>query len=88
MKTLSFYLSEAQDNLGHEIQAGDMIQFRANSMMLYGEVKEITDDERSKFVVKTLGWFGDESMRSKVKEQYRVNTTSASVYKLNILKRQ
>lgn len=88
MKTLSFYLSEAQDNLGHEIQAGDMIQFRANSMMLYGEVKEITDDERSKFVVKTLGWFGDESMRSKVKEQYRVNTTSTSVYKLNIVKRQ
>ena len=55
MKTLSFYLSEAQDNLGHEVQVGDMIQFRANSMMLYGEVKEITDDERSKFVVKTLG---------------------------------
>lgn len=55
MKTLSFYLSESQDNLGHEVQVGDMIQFRANSMMLYGEVKEITDDERSKFVVKTLG---------------------------------
>lgn len=88
MKTLSFYLSEAQDNLGHVVQVGDMIQFRANSMMLYGEVKEITDDERSKFVVKTLGWFGDESMRSKVKEQYRVNTASTSVYKLNLVKRQ
>lgn len=88
MKTLSFYLSEAQDNLGHEVQVGDMIQFRANSMMLYDEVKEITDDERSKFVVKTLGWLGDESMRSEVKEQYRVNTTSTSVYKLNIVKRQ
>lgn len=88
MKTLSSYLSEAQDNLGHDVQVGDMIQFKANNMMLYGEVKEITDDARSKFVVKTLGWFGDESMRSKVKEQYRVNTTSTSVYKLNLVKRQ
>lgn len=88
MKTLSSYISEAQDNLGHEVQVGDMIQFRANSTMLYGEVKEITDDEHSKFVVKTLGWFGDESMRSKVKEQYKVNTTSTSVYKLNLVKRQ
>ena len=69
--------------LGHEIKVGDWIQFHAGGMQLWGEVTEITNDEKEKYVVKTLGWYGDKSLRSKVKESYKVNTASKSVYLLN-----
>ena len=83
MKSLKDYILEAHDMLGHEIKVGDWIQFQSGGMQLWGEVTEITDDEKEKYVVKTLGWYGDKSLRSKVKESYKVNTTSKSVYLLN-----
>jgi len=83
MKSLKDYILEAHDMLGHEIKVGDWIQFHAGGMQLWGEVTEITDDEKEKYVVKTLGWYGDKSLRSKVKESYKVNTASKSVYLLN-----
>ena len=83
MKDLKDFISEAHDMLGHEIHVGDWIQFASGGIQLYGEVTEITDDEKEKYIVKTLGWFGDKSFRSKVKETYKVNTTSKSVYQIN-----
>jgi hypothetical protein len=83
MKSLKDYILEAHDILGHEIKVGDWIQFHAGGMQLWGEVTEITNDEKEKYVVKTLGWYGDKSLRSKVKESYKVNTASKSVYLLN-----
>lgn len=83
MKSLKDYILEAHDMLGHEIKVGDWIQFHAGGMQLWGEVTEITNDEKEKYVVKTLGWYGDKSLRSKVKESYKVNTASKSVYLLN-----
>lgn len=83
MKSLKDYILEAHDMLGHEIKVGDWIQFYAGGMQLWGEVTEITNDEKEKYVVKTLGWYGDKSLRSKVKENYKVNTASKSVYLLN-----
>lgn len=81
MKTIKTF--EAHDMLGHEIHVGDWIQFHAGGLQLWGEVTEITNDEKEKYVVKTLGWYGDKSLRSKVKESYKVNTDSKSVYLLN-----
>ena len=83
MKSLKDYILEAHDMLGHEIKVGDWIQFHAGGIQQWGEVKEVTDDEKEKYVVKTLGWYGDKSLRSKVKESYKVNTASKSVYLLN-----
>lgn len=86
MKGLVQFINEAQDNLGHEVQVGDMIQFRAestsNSILVLGEITKIIDDEHSKFVVKTIGWFGDDTVRSKVKKQYNVNGEDSNVYKV------
>lgn len=87
MRHLSQYLNEVQDYIGNELKVGDMIQFKSSGIMLWGEITEITNDERSKFIVKTLGWFGDKTLRSKVKEQYKVNVSSTSVYKVNLVKR-
>ena len=39
--------------------------------------------KKKKYVVKTLGWYGDKSLRNKVKERYKVNTTSKSVFLVN-----
>lgn len=83
MKSLKDYISEAYDMLGHEIKVGDWIQFQSGGLQLWGEVTEITNNEKEKYVVKTLGWFGDKSFHSKVKESYKVNTASKSVYLLN-----
>lgn len=81
MKTIKTF--EAHDMLGHEIHVGDWIQFQSGGLDLWGEITEITNDEKEKYVVKTLGWFGDKSLRNKIKETYKVNTTSKSVYALN-----
>lgn len=83
MKSLKDYILEARDVLGHEIKVGDWIQFHAGGIQLWGEVTEITNDEKEKYVVKTLGWYGDKSLRNKLKETYKVNTASKSVYLLN-----
>lgn len=84
MKSIYEYLlEEARDVLGHDIKVGDWIQFHAGGMQLYGEVTEITDEEKSKYIIKTLGWYGDANLRSKVKETYKVATNSKSVYLLN-----
>jgi hypothetical protein len=38
-------------------------------------------------VIKTLGWYGDESQRSQVKLSYKVNANSKSLYLLNKIKK-
>lgn len=81
MKTIKTF--EAYDMLGHEIRVGDWIQFQSGGIQLWGEVTEITDDEKEKYVVKTLGWYGDKSLRNKVKERYKVNTSSKSIFLVN-----
>ena len=83
MKSLKDYILEAYDMLGHEIHVGDWIQLQSGGIQLLGEVTEITDDEKEKYIVKTLGWYGDKSLRNKVKEQYKVKTTSKSVFLVN-----
>lgn len=77
MRHLSQYLNEAQDHIGNDLNIGDMVQFRtestSNSILVLGEITKIIDDEHSKFVVKTIGQFGDDTLRSKVKKQHNVN---------------
>ena len=88
MKALNTFINEKNyDILGHELNVGDTIEFQAGGLRLYGEIESVTDEERAKFVIKTLGWSGDSSLRSKVKEQYKVNVTSKSIYKVNIIKK-
>lgn len=88
MKALNTFINEKNyDILGHELNVGDTIGFQSGGLNLYGEIESITDEERAKFVIKTLGWSGDSSLRSKVKEQYKVNVTSKSIYKVNIIKK-
>lgn len=86
MRHLSQYLNEAQDHIGNDLNIGDMIQFRtestSNSILVLGEITKIIDDEHSKFVVKTIGWFGDDTLRSKVKKQYNVSGDDSYVYKV------
>lgn len=86
MKCLSQYISEAQDHIANELNVGDMIQFRtestSNSILVLGEITKIIDDEHSKFTVKTIGWFGDDTLRSKVKKQYNVSGDDSYVYKV------
>ena len=88
MKALNTFINEKNyDILGHELNVGDTIGFQSGGLNLYGEIESVTDEERAKFVIKTLGWFGESSLRSKVKEQYKVNVTSKSIYKVNIIKK-
>jgi hypothetical protein len=87
MKNLSDYILEGYDMLGHDVQVGDCIQFSSGGIQLYGEVTEIIEGDKEKYVVKALGWYGDKSLRNKIKETYKVNTTSKSVYKLNKIKK-
>lgn len=78
-----YILNEGRDMLGHEIKVGDWIQFHSGGVQLYGEVTEISEDEKEKYTIKTLGWYGDKSLRSKVKETYKINASSKSIYLLN-----
>ena len=88
MKALNTFINEKNyDILGHELNVGDTIGFQSGGLNLYGEIESITDEERAKFVIKPRGWSGDSSLRSKVKEQYKVNVTSKSIYKVNIIKK-
>lgn len=88
MKALNTFINEQNyDILGHELNVGDTIGFQAGGLHLYGEIESVTDEERAKFVIKTLGWFGESSLRDKVKEHYKVNVTSKSIYKVNLIKK-
>lgn len=83
MIDLKDYILEGHDMLGHDLKVGDLIQFHANGLQLWGEIAEIHDDEKEKYTIKTLGWYGDKSLKSKVKETYKINAASKSIYLLN-----
>jgi hypothetical protein len=87
MKNLSDYISEGYDMLGHKVKVGDWIQFQSAGLKLWGEVEEIIPGDKEKYVIKTLGWYGDESQRSQVKLSYKVNANSKSLYLLNKVKK-
>lgn len=89
MKSLAQYITnEDYDMLGHELHVGDWIQFQSVGLKLYGEITEITTDEKPKYIIKTMGWYGDPSLRSKVKEQYKINTSSKSLFLLNVMNKK
>lgn len=83
MIDLKDYILEGNDMLGHDLKVGDWIQFRANGVQLWWEITEIHDDEKEKYTIKTLVWYGDKSLKSKVKEIYKINAASKSIYLLN-----
>ena len=87
MKNLTEYISEGYDMLGHVVKVGDWIQFQSAGLKLWGEVEEIIPGDKEKYVIKTLGWYGDESQRSQVKLSYKVNANSKSLYLLNKVKK-
>ena len=72
------------DALSHEINVGDFIQFKSKDAMPYGQVIEIIEGDKPKYVVKTLGWFGDEN--TKIKKEYRVNVDAKHIAKINLNK--
>ena len=80
MIDLKDYILEGHDMLGHDIKVGVWIQFRANGVQLWWEIIEIHDDEKEKYTIKTLEWYGDKSLKSKVKEIYKINAASKSIY--------
>ena len=70
------------DALANEVKVGDFIQFKSKDIMPYGQVIEITDGDKPKYVVRTLGWFGDENVT--VKNQYHVNVDAKHIAKLQL----
>lgn len=82
MKALSNYLLEHEDCLGHELKIGDYISFASSGIHPYGQIVDITDGDKPKYVVKTLGWRGDPN--KKPKEQYKVNVTANHVFQLEM----
>ena len=87
LKDLKDYILEWRDMLGHELKVGDWVEFQSGGIGLWGEIEEITDEEKQKYVIKTMGWFGDKSLRSKVKPSYRINVTSKSLFLVNKVKK-
>ena len=60
-ENLKDYILEWRDMLGHELKVGDWVEFQSGGIGLWGEIEEITDEEKQKYVIKTMGWFGDKS---------------------------
>lgn len=84
MKSLTRFINEHHDSLGHELKVGDFIQFDTSGFIVYGQIQEITEGDKPKFVVKSLGWIGAPELRDKVKPEYKVNVTSKSIAQINI----
>lgn len=82
MNNLTKYIFEHTDALANEVKVGDFIQFKSKDIMPYGQVIEITDSDKPKYVVRTLGWFGDENVT--VKNQYHVNVDAKHIAKLQL----
>jgi len=88
MKDIVQYITENYDMLGNSIEVGDMIEFQTGGLRLYGKIESVTDDERPKYVVKTYGFYGDPSLRTRVKEKYTVPVTSKSIFKVNLVQKE
>ena len=84
MKSLIQFILEHNDSLGHELKVGDFIQFDTTGFIVYGQIQEITDDDKPKYVVKSLGWIGAPELKEKVKSQYKVNVGSKSVAQISL----
>jgi hypothetical protein len=84
MKSFKQYLFEQEyDVLGHELKVGDFIMFKSSGINLNGQIQDFIDGDKPKWVVKPLGWSGDESQRDKIKKSYKINVTSKDIYKCN-----
>jgi len=84
MKSIVNFINEHHDSLGHELNVGDFIQFDTSGFIVYGQIQEITEGDKPKFVVKSLGWIGAPELKEKVKPEYKVNVTSKSIAQINI----
>lgn len=84
MKSLTQFILEHKDSLGHELKVGDFIQFNTTGFIVYGQIQEITNDNKPKYVVKSLGWIGAPELKEKVKPVYKVNVESKSVAQISL----
>ena len=84
MKSIANFINEHDDSLGHELKVGDFIQFNTTGFIVYGQIQEITDDDKPKYVVKSLGWIGAPELKEKVKSEYKVNVGSKSVTQISL----
>lgn len=84
MKSITNFINEHHDVLGHELHIGDFIQFATSGFTVYGQIQEITDGDKPKYIVKSLGWLGSSELREKVKPEYKVNVTSKSIAQINL----
>ena len=84
MKSLAQFILEHNDSLGHELNVGDFIQFDTTGFIVYGQIQEITDGYKPKYIVKSLGWIGAPELKEKVKPVYKVNVGSKSVAQISL----
>jgi len=84
MKLITNFINEHQDSLGHDLNVGDFIQFNTSGFIAYGQIQQITDGDKPKYIVKSLGWIGAPELKSKVKSEYKVNVDSKSVAQINL----
>ena len=84
MKSLIQFILEHNDSLGHELKVGDFIQFDTTGFIVYGQIQEITDGDKPKYIVKSLGWIGAPELKEKVKPVYKVNVGSKSIAQISL----
>lgn len=76
-------MNEHVDALGNDIAVGDYIEFDKAGITIYGQVQRITDDEKPKYMVRTLGFRGDKALGTKVKDTYKIDAALKNIYKIN-----
>ena len=57
-------------------------EFKAADIWPYGQIIEITDEDKPKYIVKTFGWRGDPD--KKPKDQYKVKVDLKNIFQVNI----
>lgn len=82
MNTITEYIAEHMDMFGHDLKVGDFIQFKSADIWPWGQIIEITDEDKPKYIVKTLGWRGNPD--KKPKDQYKVKVDLKNLYQVNI----
>ncbi len=86
MKDILTYIQEANyDSLGSELNTGDYVIYKTTKITVIGEIIDITD---TKYIVKPVGWYGDESKKSLLKQQYKVNLDSKNIFKAILKKNE
>lgn len=85
MKDILTCIYEANyDSFGSELNTGDHVIYKTSKITIIGEITDITD---TKYIVKPVGWYGDESKKSLLKQQYKVNLDSKNIFKATLKKR-